>query len=50
MAELVFTALASIASYHLLEEPLIRMGSRIAKANARREALAPQASDDLRPA
>lgn len=37
--ELAFTAAASIASYHLIEEPLIKLGSRLARANDRREAL-----------
>ena len=40
VGELAFTAVASVAGYHLLEEPLMKVGSRLAKANDRREALA----------
>ena len=37
-SELLFTAAAAILAYHLLEEPMIRIGSRIAHANDVREA------------
>jgi len=35
--ELIFTAIVSVAAYHLIEEPMIHLGSRLAKANDRRE-------------
>ena len=40
-AELLFTALVSVLTYHLIEEPFIRLGNRVAqKEDANRPVLA----------